>query len=210
MKYLKITTAIVAALGVSACSGGGSKLADAPVIDVPDVPATYANKAAYVAEIEATIDKGDLAHLPYDYMPPTEGTAEYAGVMVLPDPHRSGSLMGNSSSEIDFSTGTSTGVAGNFTNDIGESWAGTLTSSGDSVSASVITGTLTNDVSGDTEIDGKVELVDMDSYASWDSVEDGVAIPEYTYGHITGTATTDGVETELGEDNAYYYGELVD
>ncbi len=208
MKHLKITTAIIAALGVSACSGGGStKLADVPT---PEAPATYHEKMQDMRAIGTAFNSDEeFTSSADDFVPPVEGSADYTGMMYLDDPHRDGRRMvGDFEMGVNFETADVAGVADNFSNDIDEVWSGNLELDGNYNSGIAVTGKLTSEHDVDTVIEAGVG--GHTNFAAHDNIVDGVATPEYIEGWLSGTSTTDENVTILDENNTGYIGELVD
>ncbi len=209
MKYLKITTALVAMMGMSACFGSDDDdVVAAPPVEEPPVVSrdSHNDKLNTVNRLTNAMDNAaeydDFGELP------NTGSAQYTGIMELPEPSAGSWDRINGEVELvaDFENIDVTGSADNFSNDMDEVWAGSLAIDGQLLGDGVdVTGTLTSEAGLETFVDGEV-----DDFAAYDNGEDGVHAPTYVEGHLDGYMLTGGEYRSLTSSNSDFWLEITD
>ncbi len=207
MKYLKITTALVGAMSLSACLGNDDKKVEVePPVEPPVevVPASYAEKNAYGTAIVAAMDEA-LVDEEEDDDPmiewgdlPQSGSANYAGVMTVPDPTdmEGDNLIGEFGLELDFASHDVDGSADNFSNSLDEVWAGNLDIDGNFYDEVRAVGTLTSEAGVPSLYNAKAKNF---GWLSNNNDDDLIVIPDapqYVSGDLQVDVITGGVKEQ--------------
>lgn len=169
--------------------------------ETPEVSTSYEDKTDEADAFADAIVLGDADGSLIDYASlPGSGSADYAGIMNLPDPTHdaTGDIVGRFDLGINFSNADISGNADNFSNDADEVFDGNLDITGNFGSGVYASGTLTSE--SDVGTFFAAQATGIEFYT--DVVGSGL-FPLYVEGDLQGLSVTEGDTSYFSDEDGF-------